>query len=777
MHLLSKIPFYYWLAILLSLTSVVFYPSLNCGFTNWDDTHLILENTLIRSLDWENLKLMFSDFYVANYQPLTLVSWAIDYQLFELDPFGFHLVNVILHLLNVLLVFFFIRRLSPGLFIPLLTAALFALHPMRVESITWATERKDVLYGFFFLLSLLAYLKYMLQTTAIERPDKSKIRIYYLAALIFFLLSCLTKTMAVTLSLVIILLDFLFERKLSRVAVLDKLPFFIIALILGLISFAGHDRLVDIFSDFDLFDRIQYAGFAFIFYFEKFLLPINLSAFYPYPFVGAELPLYFWIYPVLTMAIIALAVISLKRTRKILFGLGFFSVSIVLVLQIAPINESIAADHYSYLAYIGLFYLAAVFLQWCEGKLSRPAMKWTLRSVILAVIIVLSILTHDRIAVWQDSLSLWNDVISKHPNVALAYHNRGSLLWEMGKYEQAILEYNRVLKLDPSSAKGYNNRGNVKLDMKRYRAAILDYNNAIQLVASYSKAYSNRGIARYNLEEYENAFSDFNKAIELNPENAQGYYNRGNAYYKSGKFAEAIIDFSRAIKTDVRFSKAYYSMGNALFYSGRSNEACENWSIALGLGYEPADRFLKLHCRDGQTNEMKRQVQKEYANGQIKLDIEYTLQGPDTIAWLVNYDSLGNVMERGVIIDGKYDGRVIWYYTSGKTKIRGFYKDTVAYGNWEEYYDGDGIRAEYSYTEGKMNGVYKYYHENGQLWTERVYKDGLLLEILSNYDSKGNSLNAGTMKDGSGTVIVYDELGDEIDTVIYQNGIPTTEGK
>jgi len=145
----SKISSRHWLAVLLSLTAIVFYPSLNCGFTNWDDTHLILENVLIRSLDWDNLKLMFGDFYVANYQPVTLLSWAIDYQLFDLDPFGFHLHNVILHLLNVLLVFYFIRQLSPGLFIPLVTAALFALHPMRVESVTWATERKDVLYTFF----------------------------------------------------------------------------------------------------------------------------------------------------------------------------------------------------------------------------------------------------------------------------------------------------------------------------------------------------------------------------------------------------------------------------------------------------------------------------------------------------------------------------------------------------------------------------------------------------------------------------------------------------
>ncbi len=770
MHQLSKIPSHYWLALLLTCTAAVFYPSLNCGFTNWDDTHLILENTLIRSLDWENLKLMFGDFYVANYQPLTLVSWAIDYQLFDLDPFGFHLVNVILHLLNVLLVFIFIRHLSPGLFIPLLTAALFAIHPMRVESVTWATERKDVLYSFFFLLSLLAYIKYMLQSMATEGRNKSKIRIYYIAALVLFLLSCLTKTMAVTLSLVLILIDFLFERKLSKAAILDKLPFFIISLILGSISLVGHDRLVDLFSDFDLSDRIQYAGFAFIFYFEKLLLPINLSAFYPYPFVGSELPWHFWIYPLVTVAIIALAVISLIKTRKLFFGLGFFCVSIVLVLQIAPVNESIAADHYSYLAYIGLFYLAAVFLKWCKDNIGSSNLKWLLYTGILTVIIVLSILTYHRIAVWQDSISLWNDVISKHPKVALAYHNRGNLYRGMGKYVQAIRDYDRVLELDPYSAKAYNNRGNVKLDMKLYQAAIFDYNNAIQIIDNYSKAFSNRGIAWYNLNEFENAFVDFNMAIELNPDNAQGYYNRGNAHYKSGKFAEALMDFDKAIEIDVRFSKAYHSRGNALLYSGRSSEACENWNAAVELGYEPAARLLSTHCQ------AISKFEKVYANGQAKLDVEHIVQGVDTIIWLIHYDSLGRVIEKGVISDGIYDGQVIWYYTSGKIKIRGFYRDTVAYGNWEEYYEGEAIKAAYRYEEGKMSGTYKYYHENGQLWTERVYENGLLWEVVSNYDSKGNTLYAGTMKDGSGTLTLYDEQGLKTETIIYHNGVPDTTG-
>jgi len=307
-----------------------------------------------------SMRCFFGEIYNLNYQPLVFLTYAIEYHFFELNPKVFHTTNVLFHLLNVLLVFKFIRLISGKNNVAIVAAIIFAIHPMRVESVTWVTTRRDVLYAFFYLLSLLQYIKYT--RSVINEPGKFPLKLYVFS-IVLFMLSCMSKGMAVSLSLTLILIDYLFERKFDRNAILDKIPFFAISLFFGLLAvFATQTDIQKLAAEtYNIVERIQFAAYGILFYLYKFILPNNLSAFYPYPgFHAGALSFQYLMYTILTVGILGLVVYSKKHTRKIIFGFGFFLVTVFLVLQIWPTGNTIVADRYTYIPHIGLSYLAGL---------------------------------------------------------------------------------------------------------------------------------------------------------------------------------------------------------------------------------------------------------------------------------------------------------------------------------------------------------------------------------------------------------------------------------
>jgi hypothetical protein len=319
--------YYVPLAIILVLSFIVYLPVLQNGLIDWDDHVYIKNNPLIHSF---NLKEIFSQYVSGNYHPLTILTFAIEYQFFGLNETGYHAVNLLLHLLNVLLVFYTVFLLSDKVGVALLASLLFGIHPLHVESVAWAAELKDLLYTLFFLASYIFYLKYL----------KNPKRKLYIFAILLFLASLLSKAMAASLPVVLLLTDYFKGRKINKEIILEKVPFFLLAITFGVVALIAQKSSGAI-ADIEIFtfpQRIVFASYGFITYLLKLILPLQLSAFYPYPIAsGGDIPVLYYFYVLFFSGFAAFVIYSLRFSKKIFFGTGFFAVTVFLVLQLLPV--------------------------------------------------------------------------------------------------------------------------------------------------------------------------------------------------------------------------------------------------------------------------------------------------------------------------------------------------------------------------------------------------------------------------------------------------------
>jgi len=346
----SKVGKYYIFLVLL-LAFTVHSPTLNNGFVNnWDDDGYILNNSSIQTLSKENTKSIFSSFHMGNYHPLTTLTYALEYHFFGLNARYYHFNNLVLHLLNVFFVFVLVGLLFGRNNMALIAALLFAIHPMHVESVGWISERKDVLYALFFLLSLIMYLKY---------SENNQIKFYALSIL-FFLFSLLSKSAAVSLPMVLVAC--LFFRESGNGFALKKyvllFPFFALSLLFGIIALKSQGASTQYLTpDYTIIQRLFTGHFALLFYMYKFVLPFNLSAFYPHPtLTNGVLPTLYYLSPIIVWGIFAGLYFFLIRHKKVfVFGLLFFLFAIILVIQFIPVGGAITADRYTYVPYIGLY--------------------------------------------------------------------------------------------------------------------------------------------------------------------------------------------------------------------------------------------------------------------------------------------------------------------------------------------------------------------------------------------------------------------------------------
>jgi tetratricopeptide (TPR) repeat protein len=559
------------LCILIGVTFVSFLPALTCEFTNWDDDIYITDNPIVRVLSLENIKNFFTFYYARDYldyHPLTIFSYAVEYHFFKLNPVAYHATNLIFHLMNTGLVFWLIILLCGNPSISFITALLFGIHPLHVESVAWVAERKDVLYSFFYLGALISYLH-------LKKKHEAR---YYVIALILFICSLLSKAMAITLPVVLILFDYFAGEKVRLRTILSKTPFFICSIISALIAFSVIPKRPD-----RLFTPVQNlltACHGIMFYLKKLVLPINLSAVYPYPEQPASLPIAFWIAPFVVLAGCLGIYLSIKHTRKVLFGALFFIITIMPVLQIIP-GAVIAADRYTYIPYIGIFYLAG------EGycRLARAYGQRIIGTILCVIMVILCVLTFQRCLVWKDSVSLWEDILKSYPGFSVAYSHRASAHYARGNYDKAIADYTFAIALSPHHADIYNNRGIAYYTKGNYEKALIDYNTALQLDPNSAEAYNNRGYALLQMKSFDKAAADFSRAIALNPKYVHAYNNRGNAYQALGQFELAIADYTKTLSLDPDYADAYGNRGNAYCALGKFQEGIADFTRVLN--YNP----------------------------------------------------------------------------------------------------------------------------------------------------------------------------------------------
>lgn len=613
----KKKPALWALLALLLLTIIAYSPTFSNDFTNWDDDLYVAENTLVTqgdyagmfSLDYGQAILAALDsskaagldtrsFVAGNYHPLTIASLAINYQMGGLNPDYYQATNILLHLLNTLLVFVVVLGWCRSIpIIAWIAAALFALHPMHVESVAWIAERKDVLYTFFFLLGLWGYHHY--------QKDKNA---YWLAlTFLFFLLSCLSKPAAVIFPVVLLLLDWWYQRPLLKARVfLEKIPFFLMSLLFGLITLTTQidSSAYGGLQTFSIWERLQMAGYGFVQYLFRFLVPFELSAFYPYPnAIGTAYLLLF----LLAVAVVAGTILLLRQYRWLAFGIGFFGINLLLVLQFVTVGSAIIAERYTYVPYIGLGLIVgyAIYHLWQGRWPALQPYRQMVAGIVMVGIFVLGGMTYARTQIWKNTEVLFTDVIEKYPNAVVAWNNRGHYYRTQSEnytgqqrqsmLQQAIQDYSQAITIDPNYHLAYTNRGKAWFDLGQYQKAIADYSKGIALRPANEVAYVNRGAAYGMLREYDKALRDFAKAAAINPNYDEIYYNRGITYQQMRQFDKAEADYKKYLQFRPDHNGIHNSLGIVYQSMGQHQKAVPHFSEAIRLGSAKQHPDVKIY--------------------------------------------------------------------------------------------------------------------------------------------------------------------------------------
>jgi Flp pilus assembly protein TadD len=567
------------LLALIIFPALVYWPLLGYGFINWDDPLNILDNPQIKRFSPEGVKeILLHSARISNYYiPLTFLSFSFDYALFGLDPGAFHRTSLVLHLLNTLLVFWVFHLLSRNLYLAFFGAALFSLHPLNVESVAWAAERKGLLAAFFLLLALGMYQRYRVQGSGKN----------YAGAVAFFFLSLLSKPVGLMLPFLLLVLDRFGGRPWSLRSGGEKIPFFAGSLIFGLLSLWGQESGGAMGTrPMAAAENFLAAVYSYFFYLGKFFFPVDLSAYYPYP--DRFNPLY--LIPALGLAA---GIFYLRKSREPLFGLALFSLAVVPVLKLVPFGDFIAADRLIYFPSVGLCFLVAwglarAFAPW---KAVGGRKKIALFLVTAGLLGLLSGMTRERLKVWGDSEELWKSVLQLYPRVALAHVSLGYEYAARGKSEEAIREYQKALAINPRDAMTYSNLGMAYRRKGLLDAAVQAYRRAIDINPRYAPAYTNLGLAYEQKGMVDEALSYHLRAVEIDPASALARTNLGAAYMRKGMVDKAVEEHRKAISLDPSLALAHANLGAAYGQKGLLDEAIGELKQALLL--DP--RYAKAH--------------------------------------------------------------------------------------------------------------------------------------------------------------------------------------
>lgn len=741
----------FMLMLIAGITFLVFSNTLKADFIyNWDDNLNVTNNQNIRDFSVEGISRLFDPQANISEPRLTLFSFALEYRYYSLNPAPYHLHNLLLHIANVLLLFFLVKVISGKRNIAVLTALLFAIHPMHVESVSWVTGRKDLLFSLFYMLSMLSYI------AAIRRKPRL---LFLLAALVFGVISLLSKIQALSLPLTWILLDIFYRRKFSPDSLMEKVLLFVLllynhfsvpqlitpfavygflivyprfrgsfrrfrlagwlrlrlktfayplifltwslilffalrrvllwdehitnakiwllasgltiillynmyyhllkdnvvawkpglrwlwpalalVLLVGpLLLFTGFPELnlwtTDFRLSFSPADRIFMAAYSFSYYFLRVFYPFNTSPIQPYPDDNGLLPVIYYVSILLPLILMALTVWSYRKYREKLprttfFGAAFFLVNILMVLHFFSIEgRVIVADRYAYLAYAGVF-LAIVLL----GEKSFHQIRKNGRIVLLSlagiVLILFSVYTYQRNFVWQNGITLFNEVIRHYPDYELAYINRGTLYLNKQKNKEAISDFNKAIHLDEEREITYYNRALAYYNLGQFDSAYADCSRTIRYNSLFFDAWYLRGFLKNKSGNFAGAIADYNQVIYLSPSHKLAWYNRGNARKNLGDLKGALLDYQQTIHLDSAFAMAYNAAGVTLFFMGDyrgslnyydqaikknpgegnflfnrglselklglTEAACRDFRAAWGLGYSESKNLIDQHC-------------------------------------------------------------------------------------------------------------------------------------------------------------------------------------
>ena len=600
----NKRHFYVICLFLVVATLAVYWQVLDNDFVHYDDGVYVTENLRVqKGVTFDNLTWAATSSLASNWHPLTWISHMIDCQFYGLNPKGHHLTSLLFHVANTLLLLLIFVRMTGALWQSSLVAALFALHPLHVESVAWVAERKDVLSTFFMMLTVWAYLLYV---------KKGKVWRYLLVVL-FFVFGLMSKPMLVTLPFVLLMLDFWPLGRLCHIRdtrnevtgqhtderpnifrlVLEKVPFFALAVGSSIVTFIVQERggAVKLLEMYSIQTRIINAFVAYIEYIVNMVWPVKLAVLYPHP--GNSLPI--WKGVVTGLVMVLITVLVIRKARKIPYlavGWFWYIVTLIPVIGIVQVGSQAMADRYTYITLIGLFVIIAwgandLLSKWLRRKI------WlgTLAAIILPVLIVL---TWKQVQYWEDSITLYKHTLKHTSNNFIIYNNLGKVYNDSGKYKEAIEAYKQSTRIAPDYAMAHSNLGVSYNDLGKYKEAIEACRKAIWINPDYAKAYFNLSVAYGESGKYKEAIEACRKAIEIDPDYAMAHSNLGVAYGVLGMYKEAIEKFKQAIEIDPDDVMAHSNLGYAYLSSSMHKEAIEAYKQAIGIEPDSAKAHFGL---------------------------------------------------------------------------------------------------------------------------------------------------------------------------------------
>lgn len=624
-----------WIFALLVVVGVIvaYYPAWHGGFI-WDDDDYVTANKLLWSPDGLK-RIWFSFDSPSQYFPLTYTVLRLEYSLWGLHSTGYHWVNILLHAANALLLWQLLRRLSiPGAW---LAAGIWALHPVQVESVAWVTELKNVLMCFFFLLALLSWVEFV-----DGKPERKWF--YYALAIIYYALSLFSKTTACTLPAALLLIIWLKNRPLHVRRWVEIVPFVAIGMGMGLLTMwweRFHQGTQGKSFAMAIPDRLLLMSHAIWFYAGKLAWPVNLTFSYPHWNISATDPwAYFW--PALTIAC-GLLIYYLRRYagRSVEVGVLFFISTLLPVsgaIMLYTFLYSYVADHYQYVASIGLIALGAAGISFAFG--SRQKVLAPVAGI--GFVLLLAFLTWRQCVMYADIDTLWKITIARNPSSWLAHNNLGNCLRQEGKVDDAMAQYQEALRFEPENTITLYNIASALVQKGKLDDAIAQYREVLRVNPKYLDAYVNLGDALLKKGQLDEATAQYIAALKIKPNDAMAHYNLGTVLLQQGKKDEAIAHFEEAVQINPDYADAQDNLGSVLAQEGRVNEAIAHFQEALRINPENAEAWNNL----GLVLLHKGQVGRAVASFQqaLQLKPDYA-EACNNLAWMLATISDGSLRD------------------------------------------------------------------------------------------------------------------------------------
>ena len=649
----SRFPGWLVAALLALVTMALYWPVTGYDFVNFDDSDYVAANPhILNGLTWESARWALTSLDVGLWHPLTWISHMLDCQWFGLRPGWHHLTSVLLHTANTVLLFLVLRGMTGALWRSALVAALFALHPLHVESVAWVAERKDVLSTFFVLLALMAYARYAQraeisnQSSRVTaprrgpRPTDHRL-LFYLLSLCFFALGLMSKPMIVMLPVVLLLVDYWPLRRMqnaeasdtehgtrntqhairitfhvsrSRVfrLVLEKLPFLVLAVLTGLITLHAAQGAGSLPSAarYPMTDRLANATLSYARYLCQVFSPGQLAVYYPFPDTFSV-----WSVAGAALLLVGISVAALGlagRWPYLMVGWLWYLVTLRPVIGLIPLAEHSHADRYTYVPLIGVF----LGVSWGAGELvsrGRGSALGCAGAVVGAVMLLCLVRARQQVGFWKDSETLFRHALAATKDNWLAHINLGEALREKGDIDGAIRQYEAAVRLAPSFPDARVNLGVALAKKGQIEEAICQYQDALRLNPGHANAHYNLGNALGKKGQSEEAIREYQEAIRVKPDHAEAHDNLGIALAKRGQTDEAIRHYQEALRLKPYLADAHNGLGAALDKKGQIDEAIRHLQEALRLKPDDADAHYNLGVafyQQGRTAEAIRQFQE-----------------------------------------------------------------------------------------------------------------------------------------------------------------------